>query len=172
MVKGEVYDGTDYLEEHPGGASSIILVANEDATEDFMAIHSADAKRKLSQVRSMGCKAYCAHTDRFCQYHIGTLQGDLTKEPATSPDTERAPDAPFLDPKSWKPVKLTSIEQLNHDSFIYRFSLSSDDKMLGLPVGQHVFVRLKRKDTGEIVQRAYTPVSMENARGKLDFLVK
>jgi nitrate reductase (NAD(P)H) len=39
-VHGEVYDGTAFLKGHPGGAESITLVAGEDATEDFMAIHS------------------------------------------------------------------------------------------------------------------------------------
>ena len=46
-----MYDGTDYLKDHPGGADSILLLAGEDATEDFVAIHSADAKKKLSEVR-------------------------------------------------------------------------------------------------------------------------
>lgn len=49
-VHGEVYDATDYLDKHPGGPGSILLVAGDDATEDFMAIHSLDAKRKLAQV--------------------------------------------------------------------------------------------------------------------------
>lgn len=39
-VHGQVYDGTAFLTGHPGGAESITLVAGEDATEDFMAIHS------------------------------------------------------------------------------------------------------------------------------------
>lgn len=40
VVKGEVYDGTGFLAKHPGGSESITLVAGEDATDDFMAIHS------------------------------------------------------------------------------------------------------------------------------------
>ena|ERR1700712_4758041 len=51
IVKGEVYDGTGFMQEHPGGADSIWLAAGElDATEDFMAIHSDDAKKKLIPV--------------------------------------------------------------------------------------------------------------------------
>ena len=46
-----MYDASAYLSEHPGGADSILLVAGEDATEDFMAIHSTDAKKKLVEVR-------------------------------------------------------------------------------------------------------------------------
>ena len=50
VVNGEVYDGTGFLEEHPGGAESILISAGEDATEDFMAIHSPEAKLKLAKV--------------------------------------------------------------------------------------------------------------------------
>ena|ERR1700733_5937527 len=54
VVKGEVYDGTDFLSEHPGGADSIWLVAGDlDATEDFLAIHSPDSKKKLVKVSSI-----------------------------------------------------------------------------------------------------------------------
>ena len=51
VVNGEVYDGAPFLNEHPGGGDSIILVAGEDASEDFFAIHSAEGKAKLAQVR-------------------------------------------------------------------------------------------------------------------------
>lgn len=38
VVNGEVYDGTKFLEGHPGGAQSIISAAGLDATDEFMAI--------------------------------------------------------------------------------------------------------------------------------------
>jgi nitrate reductase (NAD(P)H) len=53
VVNGEVYDASSYLGEHPGGPDSIFLVAGEDATEDFMAIHSSDAKKKLAEVMAL-----------------------------------------------------------------------------------------------------------------------
>lgn len=37
----QVYDATPFLEEHPGGPDSIVIVGGQDATEDFNAIHSA-----------------------------------------------------------------------------------------------------------------------------------
>jgi nitrate reductase (NAD(P)H) len=40
VVNGEVYDGAPFLEGHPGGATSIIGVAGQDATEEFMAIRT------------------------------------------------------------------------------------------------------------------------------------
>lgn len=38
VVNGEVYDGTAFLEGHPGGAISITASAGQDVSEDFLAI--------------------------------------------------------------------------------------------------------------------------------------
>lgn len=38
VVHGEVYDGTPFLEQHPGGAQSIVSAAGLDSTDEFMAI--------------------------------------------------------------------------------------------------------------------------------------
>ena len=38
VLNGEVFDGTPFLKEHPGGALSITGVAGSDATDEFMAI--------------------------------------------------------------------------------------------------------------------------------------
>lgn len=51
VVSGNVYDGTTFLKDHPGGADSILLAAGEDATEDFIAIHSMEGRAKLAEVR-------------------------------------------------------------------------------------------------------------------------
>jgi nitrate reductase (NAD(P)H) len=158
VVQGEVYDATTYLNEHPGGPQSITLVAGDDATEDFMAIHSADAKRKLAE------------------YHIGTLEGSLVEETKDAP----VDDTIFLNPKQWKKSKLVSVKDVSKDSKVFRFALDKDEQALGLPTGQHVYVRLKRKTVssvkkaadGEMVQRAYTPLSREMDKGYIDMLVK
>ncbi|QRW14245.1 nitrate reductase [Ceratobasidium sp. AG-Ba] len=152
-VDGEVYDGTGYLADHPGGADSILLAAGEDATEDFMAIHSPDAKKKMAA------------------FHVGTLvRGAEQVDPGPAEDDEISPT--FLHKAKWKRVKLQNISPISPDTSIFRFALQSPDQPLGLPVGQHVFVRLKRKDTGEVVQRAYTPVSREREVGHIDLLIK
>lgn len=44
---GKVYDGTGFLEDHPGGADSILLVGGQDATIEFDAVHSEEAKKQL-----------------------------------------------------------------------------------------------------------------------------
>lgn len=38
VVHGEVYDGTPFLAEHPGGAVSITSAAGQDATDEFVGI--------------------------------------------------------------------------------------------------------------------------------------
>jgi len=38
VVNGQVYDGTRFLEGHPGGAASIINAAGQDVSEEFLAI--------------------------------------------------------------------------------------------------------------------------------------
>lgn len=41
VLDGEVYDGTKFLEGHPGGAASIIGAAGQDVMEEFMAIRKS-----------------------------------------------------------------------------------------------------------------------------------
>ncbi|KAG6847888.1 hypothetical protein H0H87_004466, partial [Tephrocybe sp. NHM501043] len=68
------------------------------------------------------------------------------------------------------------MEDVSKDSKVFRFALDSEQRKLGLPIGQHVYVRLRRKasssaSAGELVQRAYTPVSRRNDKGFIDMLV-
>jgi nitrate reductase (NAD(P)H) len=102
-------------------------------------------------------------------------------------------DPTFLSKTSWKAAELVSIDRVNHDSRVYKFALERVDQDLGLPCGMHVYARLKRKATtrlttnvervdededgdeeegGEMVMRAYTPVSSSNAKGFLELLIK
>ena len=49
IVNGEVYDGTKFLEGHPGGAQSIISAAGLDSTDEFMAIRKCHSLCLLAQ---------------------------------------------------------------------------------------------------------------------------
>lgn len=154
VLNGHVYEGTPFLKEHPGGAESITLVAGEDVTEDFMGIHSLDAKR------------------RMLGFHIGKLaEGALETATDESPSSSSA-DGAFLNPKVWKPSKLISRTPISHDSRIFRFALDHPDQTLGLPIGQHVYLRIKDAEGNVVVQRAYTPFSGNELKGYVDILVK
>ncbi|KAF9239851.1 hypothetical protein BU15DRAFT_46396 [Melanogaster broomeanus] len=151
VINGEVYDTTTFLNEHPVGGGPIVGVAGKDASEQFFEFHSPTAKAMLADL------------------HIGTLAEPIPKESGVL-DEESSTE--FLNPTRMKAVKLCKIQKVNHDSVLYRFALPKEDQSLGLPVGQHVMIRLKRKDNGKVIRRAYTPVSLEGAIGFIDFLIK
>ncbi|PPQ70964.1 hypothetical protein CVT25_012099 [Psilocybe cyanescens] len=182
VVCGEVYIGSKFFKDHPGGAPSIELVAGEDATEDFMAIHSSDAQKQLAE------------------FHIGTLHqvnaeanvsitadnaaksaSTLTSVVGNSIEDVNDPTKPFLQTKKWNSVKLVEIRAVSKNAKVFRFALRDKNQELGLAFGQHLYVRLRRKGAarstgadmlGEMVQRAYTPLFERDDKGFVDLLVK
>lgn len=159
VVNGEVYDGTAFLGEHLGGAQSIISAAGLDSTDEFMAIHSETAKAMMPK------------------YHIGSLDDAAKTALATATaTTESDPPAPqrdiFLDSKVWKKAILHAKKNVSWDTRIFTYKLEHADQRLGLPVGQHLMVRLRDPVTREAVIRSYTPISEINDKGHVDMLVK
>ena len=157
VVNGEVYDGTDYMAEHPGGAQSITSAASVDSSEEFLAIHSETAKAMMPK------------------YHIGTLDeaGKIAlTQGETETDQSALPSELFLHPKVWKKAVLESRRIVSWDSRIYTYKLESPEQRLGLPVGQHLMVRMRDPATRETIIRSYTPISGINDKGFMDMLIK
>jgi len=46
VVKGQAYDLTGFLNDHPGGAKSILRWAGKDGTEEYEAIHPTGTLEK------------------------------------------------------------------------------------------------------------------------------
>ncbi|KRZ06977.1 NADH-cytochrome b5 reductase 2 [Trichinella zimbabwensis] len=80
---------------------------------------------------------------------------------------KRKPKKLLEDPTVNYSIVLASKEEVSHDTRMFRFSLHSTDQILGLTVGQHVY--LSAKINGELVVRPYTPVSDINERGSIYF---
>ncbi|RMZ80000.1 hypothetical protein DV738_g2936, partial [Chaetothyriales sp. CBS 135597] len=156
VLNGEVYDGTAFLKSHPGGAQSIISASGTDCSEEFMAIHSETAKAMMPE------------------YHIGTLDENaktaLTQ--ATLDEPAQSSHDIFLQPKAWRTAILQARKVVSWDTRIYTYKLGHDQQRLGLPIGQHLMVRLKDPATREAIIRSYTPISEINDRGIVDILVK
>lgn len=153
IIDDRVYDATPYLEDHPGGAESIIMNAGADATEDFMAIHSDKAKRLLEN------------------YYIGELAKDgggagEKKAEVAAPTA----DAVALNPKKWQEFPLVEKVNVSHDTRLYKFKLADPNQRLGLPCGYHMFVQAKVD--GAPVMRAYTPVSSDKELGFFKLCIK
>lgn len=74
------------------------------------------------------------------------------------------------DPNVKYPLPLIEKEEITHDTKKFRFGLPSSSHVLGLPIGQHVY--LSAKVNGNLVIRAYTPVSSDEDQGYVDLVVK
>lgn len=67
-------------------------------------------------------------------------------------------------------VKLIEREEVSHDTRRFRFELPSKDHVLGLPIGQHVYLSATIND--QLVIRPYTPVSSDDDKGFFELVVK
>lgn len=46
VIRGKVYDLTAFLDDHPGGANSILKYAGKDATEEYELLHAPGTLEK------------------------------------------------------------------------------------------------------------------------------
>lgn len=157
VIHGQAYDGTKYLDSHPGGAVSIFGAAGQDVSEEFLAIHSENAKAMLPD------------------YHIGSLDeaslAIIANGDTAVVESNGYRDV-FLQPKVWTKAILTAKTKVSSDSKIFTFDLEYASQGVGLPVGQHLLMRLRDPVTREAIIRSYTPISLGADKGKLDVLVK
>jgi nitrate reductase (NAD(P)H) len=107
------------------------------------------------------------------KYHIGTLSPAAREALLNAPSVPETsgPTETFLNPRAWRTSTLISKRQVSWDSRIFTFALDSETQTLGLPVGQHLMIRLKNSN-GETIVRAYTPISSDAKKGVVDILIK
>ncbi|XP_033645829.1 NADH-cytochrome b5 reductase 3-like isoform X2 [Asterias rubens] len=80
------------------------------------------------------------------------------------------PPKALKDPETKFPFELVDKEIVSHDTRRFRFALPSKDHILGLPVGQHIY--LTCRIDGKLVIRPYTPVTCDDDKGYMDLVVK
>ncbi|XP_065145965.1 NADH-cytochrome b5 reductase 3 [Paramisgurnus dabryanus] len=83
---------------------------------------------------------------------------------------KRSPAITLEDPNVKYPLRLVDKEIISHDTRRFRFALKSPEHVLGLPIGQHIY--LSAKIDGNLVVRPYTPVSSDDDKGFVDLVVK
>jgi len=147
---------------HPGGGSSIFINAGSDTTEEFEAIHSKRAWEQLAQ---------------WYVGELATAPAEDAAAPPPPPATPPPPSAPAvrdwggpvaLDARRRQPFTLTARRDAGRNSVLLRFALPSPQHVLGLPLGQHLYLAAR---VGEkLVMRAYTPTAY--GPGYFDVLVK
>ncbi|KAK1790421.1 hypothetical protein P4O66_014318 [Electrophorus voltai] len=83
---------------------------------------------------------------------------------------KRRPAITLEDPNIKYALRLIDKEVISHDTRKFRFALKSPEHVLGLPIGQHIY--LSAKIDGSLVVRPYTPVSSNDDKGFVDLVVK
>jgi cytochrome-b5 reductase len=77
--------------------------------------------------------------------------------------TLKDPDIKYAFPLAHK-------ENISHDTRRFRFQLPSFKHVLGLPIGQHIY--LTAHINGELVKRPYTPTTSDDNQGYFDLVIK
>lgn len=81
-----------------------------------------------------------------------------------------APAITLESPDIKYPLRLVLKDNISHDTRMFRFALPSPEHILGLPIGQHIY--LSARIDGNLVVRPYTPVSSDDDKGFVDLVVK
>ena len=123
----------------------------QDATTEFEALHSSKAWKLLED------------------YYVGEVEQSPQDAASTKVEAKIAGPPIVLTSNAWVKLPLESRTELSHDTRLLRFALPTKEHRLGLPVGQHLFLKGK-SDEGKMVMRAYTPVG--EGLGYVDFVIK
>ncbi|XP_075235126.1 NADH-cytochrome b5 reductase 3-like isoform X2 [Lycorma delicatula] len=83
---------------------------------------------------------------------------------------KKSPRKTLVDPTAKVELPLKEKAIISHDTRRFRFALPSENHVLGLPVGQHIFVSATIDN--EAVIRSYTPVSSDEDLGYMDLVIK
>lgn len=86
-----------------------------------------------------------------------------SKKKSKAPITLQNPEVKY-------PLKLVGKEIVSHDTRRFVFALPTKGHILGLPIGQHIY--LTARIDGQLVIRPYTPVTSDKDTGHMDLVVK
>uniref|UniRef100_A0A7E4VYM4 NADH-cytochrome b5 reductase n=1 Tax=Panagrellus redivivus TaxID=6233 RepID=A0A7E4VYM4_PANRE len=94
-----------------------------------------------------------------CPFTCGAAKSKKKKGPIT-----------LEDPEKKYSLKLIEKVEVSSDTRQFKFALPSESHVLGLPVGQHIY--LSAKIDGKLVVRPYTPISSDDDTGFVLFMIK
>jgi nitrate reductase (NAD(P)H) len=139
-----VYDATPFLEEHPGGAESILISAGMDATDEFNSIHSSKAKGMLAQYyigdlvtaeqKASALAAAAAKGAAPAANGVVTItangtaaavNGAVNGVAAAAAAANGSTELVALDPRKKIAFKLAEKIELSHNVRLFRFALQS-----------------------------------------------
>ncbi|KAI9682223.1 MAG: NADH-cytochrome b5 reductase [Caeruleum heppii] len=96
-----------------------------------------------------------------------------SKEESTVPNSVEKPSAAFTGgDQGWIDLKLESSEEINHNTRRLRFALPDTENISGLHIASAILTKYKGPEQEKPTIRPYTPVSDEDTKGYLDFVIK
>ncbi|KAI9924543.1 hypothetical protein ASPWEDRAFT_109673 [Aspergillus wentii DTO 134E9] len=113
LLYGKVYDVTDFLSEHPGGAKIILKLAGKDATEEYDPVHPPGTLEE--NLKPEAC--------------LGTVNPDtLPKEEEPSPSAEEKEGPPPMESLlNMEDIEQVATKNISKKAWAYYYS-ASDDK--------------------------------------------
>ena len=78
---------------------------------------------------------------------------------------------PALSKAEFTAFPLIHVQDISHNTKLFRFGLKHPQQSLELPIGKHISV-LGYDEDGEEVRRPYTPTTLADTRGHFDLVVK
>ncbi len=121
----QVYDATPFLEDHPGGAESILISAGMDATDEFNSIHSSKAKGMLKDYY-IGELVTAEAKAAAGAIAITAVASSAPVPPSTPPQTEST-ELIALDPRKKIAFKLAEKIAISHNVRRFRFALQTPE---------------------------------------------
>ncbi|KAE9549973.1 hypothetical protein FO519_006815 [Halicephalobus sp. NKZ332] len=76
----------------------------------------------------------------------------------------------LTDPEKKHPLKLIEKIEVSPDTRRFRFALPDEHHILGLPIGQHIYLSAKIDE--KLVVRPYTPISSDDDLGFVELMIK
>ncbi|GAT30417.1 cytochrome b5 reductase [Aspergillus luchuensis] len=154
-IHGQVFDITEYLQDHPGGVDVLLETAGTDATADFEDVGHSEDSREILQDYLIGTLKDAKKFVPPKAVRVISQKPEKTENPATN-EYQRLP--------------LIQKDLLSPNVYRFVFALPDTKGVIGLPIGQHVAIRAIID--GNTVSRSYTPVSNNLDLGRLELVVK
>lgn len=101
---------------------------------------------------------------------VALIVGYLATQRSGPPRGKKPKGPVSLDPQKKIPFKMIKKEEVSHDTRKFTFALQTPQHVLGLPVGNHMY--LNAVVDGERVTRPYTPVTSDDELGYFQLVIK
>ncbi|CAN8067576.1 unnamed protein product [Agarophyton chilense] len=173
LMQNEENEDNGVLQRRSTKAMVTISNANEEDSKTKMDIESLSGFSvcggKIDEPGSEESKT--VQTMHSLSRTPATLNGKM-KSTHIAPGRKMTTSEPImaLDPDSWLSFELIEKQMISFDTRIFKFKLPSEKHYLGVPVGQHVLVRIIVN--GDPLIRAYTPISKEKQLGYFTLCIK